>query len=170
MHLNCYAAISTIVYICLGPSHHFGKYRTSDGFSSEIKPSSIRLYSIHASVNLHHHRCRRVLIRERVSQTSNNGRLETVPSVPKSQLHSPSAPEVQINTYSCFIGNHPDFRDANPLYLPSIRNEQGDSPRRPRRETFNPVSSHPFPVQLIQLPALSNLYLLSALHNVGVFP
>ncbi|KAF8150236.1 hypothetical protein B0H34DRAFT_811419 [Crassisporium funariophilum] len=60
-----------------------------------------------------------------------------------------------------------DVRHANPLYLPSIRDERGDSPRRPRRDTLNPVSFHPLPVQPIQLPTPSNLRPSSALRNTS---
>ena len=58
-----------------------------------------------------------------------------------------------------------DVRHANPLYLPTIRNERGDSPRRPRR----PASPHPLPIQPIQLPTASNHRPLSYSHNIDVF-
>jgi len=58
-----------------------------------------------------------------------------------------------------------DVHHANPLYLPSIRNEHGDSPRRPRR----PALPHPLPIQPIQLPTASNQCLLPYLHNTDVF-
>ncbi|KAF8055318.1 hypothetical protein FPV67DRAFT_1789064 [Lyophyllum atratum] len=62
----------------------------------------------------------------------------------------------------------PDVRHANPLYLPSVRDEHGDSPRR-RREILNPTWSHPVPIQPIQLPIPFNLHSPSALHNLNVF-
>ena len=34
-----------------------------------------------------------------------------------------------------------NMRHADPLYLPSVRNERGDSPRRPRREVQLPTSN-----------------------------
>jgi hypothetical protein len=62
-----------------------------------------------------------------------------------------------------------DVRHANPLYLPSVRDERGDSPRRPRRETHIPRSSHSLPVQPIQLPTSSNLDIPSLFRNIDVF-
>ena len=49
-----------------------------------------------------------------------------------------------------------DVRHANPLFLPSIRNERGDSPRRPRQETF--PSHSQLPVPPIQLPTQLNTH------------
>ena len=62
-----------------------------------------------------------------------------------------------------------DVRHANPSYLPSIRNDRTDSPRRPRRETVYPARSHPLSIQPIQLPTPSNPHLPPALCNSDVF-
>jgi len=58
-----------------------------------------------------------------------------------------------------------DVRHLNPLFLPSVRDERGDSPRRPRREPPIPRLSHSLLVQPIQLPTLSNPHIPSLLHN-----
>ena len=62
-----------------------------------------------------------------------------------------------------------DVRHAYPLYLPSIRDGHGDSPRRRKQDSLNSVSSYSL-VQPIQLPtstpaALVNLRSSHSLHN-----
>ena len=67
-----------------------------------------------------------------------------------------------------------DVRHANLLYLPSIRDGGGDSPRRPRREIVDSVLFDPLPLRPIQLPVPLNIHphhpLPASCNNMNVFP